>query len=425
MEPLCQRTLWGSSRANGLLSRQLLGSYSCQRHLSTTITLRAAKPSKGKPKPPRPQKSSPATTPKKHNEYKPHTPKPAPPNPISPTSTPRAKANSNPFKNRIIPMFFGGIALACFSGGLAYLYIMFNQEGDGPRKTTPDEQEDVSKRYDQIAKTFDNTVDSTESMMGITSLRQKLVSQAVGDVLEVSIGTGRNLEFYSFDFRGYQGVGKVDEKGYIKKGKVRSLTAVDKSGEMLVIAHEKFGKMFPGILGVRWIIADAAEKGAIPGPPRGANERSGNLEKKYDTVVQTMGLCSVSDPVALLRNLGECVKEDEGRILLLEHGRGKWEWLNKYLDRSAEGHAKLYGCWWNRDMRSIVEESGLEVVKIETPKWWHGGTTWWIELKKPKTQARPLGSQVEEKTKPALPAVKANRKEEPLPVVTQPKKGWW
>ena len=321
-------------------------------------------------------------------------------------------------------MFFGGIALACFSGGIAYLYIMFSQEGDGPRKITPNEQEDVSKRYDQIARTFDNTVDSTESMMGIASLRQKLVSQAVGDVLEVSIGTGRNLEFYSFDFKGYQGVGKVDEKGNIKKGKVRSLTAVDKSGEMLEIAHEKFGKTFPGILGVRWIIADAAEKGAIPGPPRSANERSGNLDKKYDTVVQTMGLCSVSDPVALLRNLGECVKEDEGRILLLEHGRGKWEWLNKYLDRSAEGHAKLYGCWWNRDMRSIVEESGLEVVKIETPKWWHGGTTWWIELKKPKAQANTLVSRLVEKSKPNVPVLEANKKEEPLPVTTS-KKGWW
>ncbi|KAG4418251.1 hypothetical protein IFR04_008609 [Cadophora malorum] len=424
MEPICQRVLRGSSGANKIILRQLLRSYPCQRNFSTTIFLKAAKPLKGKPKPPKPHKPSPATIPKKHNEYKPHTPKAIPPSPISPTSTPRPDANPNPFKNRIIPMFFGGIALACFSGGIAYLYIMFSQEGDGPRKITPNEQEDVSKRYDQIARTFDNTVDSTESMMGIASLRQKLVSQAVGDVLEVSIGTGRNLEFYSFDFKGYQGVGKVDEKGNIKKGKVRSLTAVDKSGEMLEIAHEKFGKTFPGILGVRWIIADAAEKGAIPGPPRSANERSGNLDKKYDTVVQTMGLCSVSDPVALLRNLGECVKEDEGRILLLEHGRGKWEWLNKYLDRSAEGHAKLYGCWWNRDMRSIVEESGLEVVKIETPKWWHGGTTWWIELKKPKAQANTLVSRLVEKSKPNVPVLEANKKEEPLPVTTS-KKGWW
>jgi methyltransferase OMS1 len=251
--------------------------------------------------------------------------------------------------------------------------------------TTASAQQDVSSRYDKIASTFDDTVDWTEYIMGITSLRKKLASLAHGDVLEVSIGTGRNLSYYDWNFKGHGGVGKVDNRGNIKKGKVKSFTAVDKSPEMLEIAHEKFAKMFPGILGVRWIIADAAEEGKIPGPPKNANERSGNLKQKYDTVIQTMGLCSVGDPVALLRNLGQCIKEEEGRILLLEHGRGRWEWLNGVLDKFAEGHAREFGCWWNRDMRSIVEESGLEIVKVEQPKWWHGGTTWWIELKKPKT----------------------------------------
>jgi methyltransferase OMS1 len=130
----------------------------------------------------------------------------------------------------------------------------------------------------------------------------------------------------------------------MKKGKLRSFTAVDKSSEMLEIAHEKYAKMFPGILGVRWVIADAAEEGKISGPPKNANETSGNLERKYDTVIQTMGLCSVGDPVGLLRNLGRCVKEEEGRILLLEHGRGRWECLNRFLDKSAEGHATRFGC---------------------------------------------------------------------------------
>jgi methyltransferase OMS1 len=254
--------------------------------------------------------------------------------------------------------------------------------------TTASAQQDVSSRYDKIASTFDNTVDWTEYIMGITSLRKKLASLAHGDVLEVSIGTGRNLSYYDWNCKGHGGVGKVDNSGDIKKGKVKSFTAVDKSPEMLEIAHEKFAKMFPGILGVRWIIADAAEEGKIPGPPKNANERSGNLKQKYDTVVQTMGLCSVGDPVALLRNLGQCVKEEEGRILLLEHGRGRWEWLNGVLDKFAEGHARGFGCWWNRDMRSIVEESGLEVVKVEQPKWWHGGTTWWIELKNPKAAGK-------------------------------------
>jgi methyltransferase OMS1 len=57
--------------------------------------------------------------------------------------------------------------------------------------------------------------------------------------------------------------------------------------------------------------------------------------------------------------------------------------LNGVLDRFAQGHAKEFGCWWNRDLKQIVEDSGLDVVDIHSVCW-HGGTTWWIELKKSK-----------------------------------------
>ncbi|PMD48397.1 S-adenosyl-L-methionine-dependent methyltransferase [Hyaloscypha variabilis F] len=294
---------------------------------------------------------------------------------------------SNPLRYRTIPIIVCSVSLFAFAAYGSYFLTAATRLADHPVPIIASAQEDVSSRYDKIAPSFDNSVDLTERLMGITSLRKKLASLAHGDVLEVSIGTGRNLSYYDWNFKGHGGVGRPDGKGNVKKGKVRSFTAVDKSPEMLEIAHEKFSKMFPGILGVRWVIADAAEKGAIPGPPRNANERSGSLEGKYDTVVQTMGLCSVGDPVALLKNLGDFIKEEEGRILLLEHGRGRWAWLNSVLDNSAESHAKEFGCWWNRDLGSIVEESGLVVVKIQQPKWWrHGGTTWWIELKKPKTE---------------------------------------
>lgn len=356
---------------------------------------------------------------------------------VTRTPTPRhnvtLKPKENPLRFRSIPIVLGSITLFCASGYMGYIYYLIiqpNPELDPVAGADYSAQEDVSTQYEKIARTFDSSVESTEYGMGINSLRRKLVSEAKGDVLEVSIGTGRNLDFYDWDFKGHGGVGKVDRRGDIKKGKVRSFTAVDKSGEMLEIAHEKFSKKFPGILGVRWIIADAAEPGKIPGPPKNANERSGNLGGKYDTIVQTFGLCSVNDPIGLLRVLGNCVKEEEGRILLLEHGRGRWGWLNDLLDKSAEKHAKEFGCWWNRDMKDIVNQSGLEVVKIQTPKWWHGGTTWWIELKKPKSEvsAERIETQIQE---PTLEVPKTKKAEEqppePAPAILDvqtKKKGW-
>lgn len=309
-------------------------------------------------------------------------------------------------------MILSGLAIFGLTSYCTYLFVSFRK---GSTTNVPKDaatQADVSSQYDKIARTFDLEVDRTEWLMGLPKLRKKLASQAHGDVLEVSIGTGRNLEYYDWDFKGYNGVGKPGKGGGLKKGKVRSFTAVDKSGEMLEIAHEKFSTMFPGILGVRWIIGDASE--TIPPPPRNSNERSGNLDgKKYDTIIQTMGLCSVDDPVALLKNLGNCVKEEEGRILLLEHGRGRWNWLNKILDQSAEGHAKAFGCWWNRDMDHIINESGLEVVTKDT---WHGGTTWWIELKKPKG---PLDKQRED-TK-----IIEDKDEQKEDVTSTNKSRWW
>lgn len=227
--------------------------------------------------------------------------------------------------------------------------------------------------------------------MRISKRRRELAERAEGHVLEVSVGTGRNLEWLDFAF------------GKDIKAKVKSYTAVDKSGEMLEVAHEKFSKLYPGKIGARWVVGDASEEGVIPAAPRSADERSGNKEvRKYDTVVQTMGLCSVDDPVKLLQNLGKVVKEEDGRILLLEHGRANWGWLNNILDKSAEGHAHRFGCWWNRDLGQIVEESGLEVVEV---KRFQGGTTWWFELKKPRSE-------------PVEEAVKTGQ-------ASEKKKWWW
>lgn len=201
--------------------------------------------------------------------------------------------------------------------------------------------------------------------MGLVKLRKRLAGEARGDVLEVSVGTGRNLEYYDI------------------AGQMGSFTAVDKSAEMLEVARGKLGKLNAspfkgsksGDVNVRWVVGDASSPGEIPPAP---NTKDG----KYDTILQTMGLCSVTDPIAFLKHLGEIVKPGEGRILLLEHGRGKWGWLNDILDKFAEGHAREFGCWWNRDLDRIVKESGLEVVRFET---WHGGTTAWVELRKGTT----------------------------------------
>jgi methyltransferase OMS1 len=290
-------------------------------------------------------------------------------------------------------LILGGITALVVSSYAFYSYALIQRAiAEGANLNVPS---DVSHRYDAIAGDFDSSVDLTEKLIGITRLREKMIQQATGDVCEVSIGTGRNLTFYDWDFKGYNGVGKIGRNHKIKRGKVKSFTAVDKSAEMLEVAHEKFSKEYPGVLGVRWIIQDASQP--LPAPPVSANERSANkVGKKFDTIVQTMGLCSTSDPVGLLKNLGQSVEENGGRILLLEHGRGTWTFVNNILDGLAPRHALEFGCLWNKDIGKIIEDSGLEVVKMKRK---HFGTTWWIELRPRPRQAEESREEASNRAK--------------------------
>lgn len=51
--------------------------------------------------------------------------------------------------------------------------------------------------------------------------------------------------------------------------------------------------------------------------------------------------------------------------MLLEHGRSGYRFVNWVLDKSAARHSNKHGRWSNRDVRKILEESGLVVEKIK------------------------------------------------------------
>ena len=105
--------------------------------------------------------------------------------------------------------------------------------------------------------------------------------------------------------------------------------------------------------------------------------------KQYDTVVDTFGLCSCEDPEAALISLADsCKRSDESRILLLEHGRSHYDWLNRILDGNVDKHVSKWGCWWNRDLAGLLErpkvQEKLEIVSVHR---WHLGTTCYVVAK--------------------------------------------
>nr|CCC92299.1 conserved hypothetical protein [Trypanosoma congolense IL3000] len=108
-----------------------------------------------------------------------------------------------------------------------------------------------------------------------------------------------------------------------------------------------------------------------------AAEQMPFMDNSFDTVVDMFGLCSYDDPVRALREMSRVCKPG-GHLLLLEHGKGNCCRVNNYLDKWAQRHANVWGCWWNRDIQRYIRLSGLTVVKKEEK---HFGTTHYLVAK--------------------------------------------
>ena len=55
-------------------------------------------------------------------------------------------------------------------------------------------------------------------------------------------------------------------------------------------------------------------------------------------------------------------------ILLLEHVKGLYNWINQIIDNGTEQHEGSWGCTWNRDIENIVKDVGFEIISISR---WH------------------------------------------------------
>lgn len=279
------------------------------------------------------------------------------------------------------------VAVFAFSTYGSYLFVSYKKAVQESKSL--EVPRDLSDRYDRSARTYDSEVDKAEMLMRLGKRRKEIIQMARGNVLEVSCGTGRNMEYYILGERR-----AVDEKGKgVVKG-CRSVTFVDQSAEMTQVAREKFEKKYPAFKQVAFRAQDAMDPIS---PPPGTTMKIpvGMKEPQFDTVIQTMGLCSLSDPVAFLKHLGEITEPERGQILLLEHGRSHYGWVNKLLDDLAPAHANQHGCWWNRDIGQIIEQSGLEVVESQR---WHLGTTWKYVLR-PRRKDANEGQEMDEKSK--------------------------
>ena len=290
-------------------------------------------------------------------------------------------------KSRALPWVLASITVGAMGFYIAQLYVDASRPCTDPSIREPQQQKDVSGRYEDTADSFDSEVGLSERLMLVNRMRRKLAKKCMGHVLEVSCGTGRNL--------GYFDIGKDSP--------IASLTFVDLSPQMVEVCKKKWNIFYGGKsdklkrgLIIRFLTGSALE--SMPSPPD---------KEKYDTIIQTMGLCSTPSPTELLSNMAKHldIANADARIYLLEHGRSYQPWLNNILDKSAEKHAEFHGCWYNRDIGKLVEDAaqatGLEVVNERRH---HLGTTWVFELKFDPELAKKTLSAVAADPEPQHPS---------------------
>jgi ubiquinone/menaquinone biosynthesis C-methylase UbiE len=160
-------------------------------------------------------------------------------------------------------------------------------------------------------------------------LRAAWIPQARGTVLEVGIGSGLNLPFYSAE--------------------VERVVGVDPSLELQRMASKRVA----GPINVEFI-------------PQSAEEPLPLDEASVDTVVIAWTLCSIPNAAKALQQVKRVLKAD-GRLLFVEHGRAPETKVAAWQDRLTPvwKHA-TGGCHLNRKVDDLIAEAGFQITQLET-----------------------------------------------------------
>jgi ubiquinone/menaquinone biosynthesis C-methylase UbiE len=194
--------------------------------------------------------------------------------------------------------------------------------------------------WDKSAPSYDKQIAFFEKIQ-FGGGREWLGERAHGRVLEVAIGTGRNLPYYPAG---------------------ATVTGIELSPAMLAIARQR-----------------AAGLDCDAGFLEGDAEHLPYGDASFDTVVCALSLCSIPDPATAISEMNR-VLVPGGRLLLLDHIGSAWppvyaiQWLiERVTIRTAGEH-------FTRRQLPLVQAAGFQVTETERLK---AGTVERIHAVKP------------------------------------------
>ena len=182
----------------------------------------------------------------------------------------------------------------------------------------------LRKRF--FALTYDRMSAKTEAA-GLAQLRERLLAEANGRVLEIGAGTGVNLPYYG--------------------GDVVSLTITEPEPPMLRRLERRVHR-------------DAPQAQVLRAPA----EDLPFDDDSFDTAVSTLVLCGVDDQQRALRELRRVLRPG-GRLIFIEHVRSDEAGVARMQDRMNGLNRFVVCCDCNRPTLASIEAAGFDVTTLE------------------------------------------------------------
>ena len=172
-------------------------------------------------------------------------------------------------------------------------------------------------------------INASMRQKNLAAYRNRVVPAAEGRVLEIGIGSGLNLPFYSSN--------------------ARQVIGLDPSPKLLAMARRASRSASRSVE----FIKGSAEK--IPLEDASA-----------DTVVTTWTLCSIPAVLDALHEMRRVLRPT-GRLLFVEHGQAPDPNVRWWQDRLTPLWKRLGGgCHLNRAIGTLIEEAGFQFDRLET-----------------------------------------------------------
>lgn len=182
--------------------------------------------------------------------------------------------------------------------------------------------------WDRYAPRYDRDIGFFERVL-FDGGREWVCSQASGAVLEVAIGTGRNLEHYP------AGV---------------EVTGLDLSPVMLGIARERAASLS------REVSLHEGDAQALP-----------FADASFDTVVCTLGLCGVPDEHEAIAEMHRVLRPG-GKLLLLDHVGSHHRLVHFGQSMLEKLSVRMCGDYQTRRPLLLLEQAGFVVHRQERLK---------------------------------------------------------